>query len=572
MSPKRLPQSPDVFDTAAETATSERTRPARTPIRPAPTTPLASHRLRQAYPGEVTTWDRRMLLRYAAPGFVGSLILALGALGVGWLPLDAGIFAASPFDGLRGTTAGVLLSRAFVFVGVALLLQSWLILGHDLMADPDDPHSLRGTSPSTLVIVLIAWVAPLVLAPPLFSRDVYSYVAQGRVVASGMDPYVTGVAVIDGWFDDGVDPMWAETPTPYGPFWLVIARGVANFAPEQPALAALVFRLAALLGLALIVAYLPRLAFAHGIDPAQAMWLGILNPLVIMHVVSGAHNDALMIGLVIAGFALAQQRHPITGVAAVALAGAVKPIALLALPFVGLLWAGLDAGWGARIRAWLLTLLVTAAVFIVASVMAGVGPGWIAALGTPGEVRTWLSPATAVGMLIGMATTSLGLTIDDALVVTVIRAVGTVAALAIVAWLILRPGGRSPVRGAALAFLTVVLLGPVIQPWYLLWILPLFAATGLTPAQLRITIIVVAGFSIHGMAESSSTADNLFEFSDGLAIVAAFVIVGLVLLVSPRERRLVLGEPLSHGLMPGDSEAQARAAGAVFRGRISARE
>ena len=340
----------------------------------------------------------------------------------------------------------------------------------------------------------------------------------------------------------------------------------------QPALAALVFRLAALVGLALIVAFLPRLAFAHGIDPSQALWLGALNPLVVMHVVSGAHNDALMVGLIVMGFALAQHRHAIAGVTAIALAGAVKPIALLALPFIGLVWAGLEAGWRRRIQAWVLTALVTAVVFIVASVLAGVGPGWIAALATPGEVRTWLSPATAIGMLIGGVTTSLDLTVDDALVVSVTRALGALAAIGIVAWLVLKPSGRSPVRGAAIAFLAVVLLGPVIQPWYLLWILPLFAATGLGPTQLRVAIIVIAGFSVHGMAESSSTADNLFEFSDGLAIVAAFLVVGFVLLVSPRERRLVLGSPMSHGLVPEGALAESRASASVFRGRISARE
>jgi len=156
--------------------------------------------------------------------------------------------------------------------------------------------------------------------------------------------------------------------------------------------------------------------------------------------------------------------------------------------------------------------------------------------------------------------------------VTIARLIGTVAALSVVAWLVLRPQGRSPSRGAALAFLAVVFLGPVVQPWYLLWFLPLFAATGLRPLAFRITVLLIAGFSVHGMAESSSTADNLFEFSDGLAIVAAFLVVGLVLLVSPRERRLVLGGPLSHGLQPDDLPEQARAQQALFRGKISQRE
>ena len=544
----------------------------------------------------MSQWDVRLLARYALPGFAGSLILAAGALGVGWLPLDGGVLDGSSLDPLRGTTAGLLLSRAFVFVGVALLLQAWLILGHDLLAGRDDPHSLHGSDPRTLITVLVAWIAPLVLAPPLFSRDVYSYFAQGKVMAAGLDPYETGVAVIDGWFEDGVDPMWAETPTPYGPAWLLLARGVATVTPEQPALAALIFRLAALAGLALLVIYVPRVASELGIDPSAALWLGVLNPLVVMHVVSGAHNDALMAGLVVMGFALALERHPALGATAVALAGAVKPIALLALPFIGLIWAGqarqgrlrrsggqpdqeppvdspgLAAGWPPRIRAWVLVALITVGVFAVASLVAGVGLGWLAALDTPGEVRTWLSPATAVGILLGWLTTAAGLTIDDALVVTVVRALGTLAALGIVAWLVLRPEGRSPVRGAALAFLTVVLLGPVVQPWYLLWFLPLFAVSGLSPGQLRVTVIAIAGFSLHGMAESSSTSDNLFEFSDGLAIVAAFIVVGLVLLVSPRERRLVLGGPLSQGLRPESPDQRARASQSVFRGRIATRE
>lgn len=520
----------------------------------------------------MTAWDVRLLARYALPGFVGSLLLSIGAFGVGWLPLDPGILEFASVEALRGTTAGTLIARALVFVGVALILQAWLILGHDLLAGADDPHSLHGIAPTTLVTVLIAWSAPLLITPPLFSRDVYSYYAQGRVLAAGRDPYETGVGVMDDWFQDGVDPMWAETPTPYGPLWLLLARGVANFASDQPALGALIFRLLALVGLALLVIYVPRLAVALGIDPAAAMWLSVLNPLVVMHVVAGAHNDALMVGLTVMGLCLAQQGRPILGVAAIAAAGAVKPIALLALPFAALLWAGMNAGWWSRIRAWTLTLLITVIIFVVASLLAGVGPGWIAALSAPGEVRTWLSPSTALGMLTGMATTAVGITINDAFVVTIVRTIGTIAGVAIIAWLILRPEGRSPVRGAALAFLTVVLLGPVIQPWYLLWFLPLFAVAGLTPVQLRIAIITTAGFALHGMAESSSTSDNLFEFSDGLAIIAAFAVVGLVLLVSPRERRLVLGAPLSHGLMPSDPEAHARAAASVFRGRIGARE
>ena len=43
-----------------------------------------------------------------------------------------------------------------------------------------------------LLLVLLAWAAPILLAPPLFSRDVYSYAAQGQMVSKGLDPYLHG--------------------------------------------------------------------------------------------------------------------------------------------------------------------------------------------------------------------------------------------------------------------------------------------------------------------------------------------------------------------------------------------
>jgi len=107
-------------------------------------------------------------------------------------------------------------------------------------------------------------------------------------------------------------------------------------------------------------------------------------------------------------------------------------------------------------------------------------------------------------------------------------------------------------------------LGPVIQPWYLLWVLPLFAVTGLTEVQLRWTILLTAAFAVHGMAESSATSDTLFELTDLVAIAFALAIVALILLASPRERRLVLKDPGSHGLHPEDPQAQARAEACII--------
>jgi alpha-1,6-mannosyltransferase len=491
----------------------------------------------------------RYAVRHGIPGLVGSSLVAVGALGIGWLPLTSNMLANPLVEALRSTEAGSLASGAMVIIGLVILLQAWLLMGSELATHRTPPGlgEVYGT--------LGFWAAPLLLAPPMFSRDVYSYYVQGRVFGAGVDPTTTGIDVIPGWFDDGADPMWVESPTPYGPLFLLIERAIAEFAHPNAYLGALLYRGVAVVGVVLIAAFLPDLARRHGIDVHRALWLGVLNPVVLMHFVSGAHNDALLVGLVVAGLALAAQQRCLWGAVAVSLAVTVKPIALIALPFVGLLWSGRYGTWRDRIRSWALSGVVLVSVLTSVFLVVGAGAGVIsAAFGTPAGVLTWLSPTTAIGKLVGLATSGLGLTEDATPVLGAVRLAGAIAAVAIVAWLILRPGGRSPVRGAALAFAAVVVLGPVVQPWYLLWFLPLFAATGLDVAELRIAVIATAGFTVHGMIESTTNADNIFDAADIVTYVVAFAVVAIVLLASPRERRLVLGSPEPIHLTPETEE------------------
>jgi alpha-1,6-mannosyltransferase len=499
---------------------------------------------------------RSFVMRHGLPGLLGTALVAIGALGVGWLPITSNMLANPLVDVLRSSLAGSLAARAMVIIGLAILLQAWLVLGSELQAD-----SRRGRTASVkeTLAILGMWAAPLLLAPPLFSRDLYSYYVQGRVYGAGFDPTTIGISVIPGWFDDGADPMWVESPTPYGPVFLMIERAIANFAHPNAYLGALLFRAVALLGVGLIAYYVPRLASAHGIDPARALWLGVLNPVLVMHFISGAHNDALMIGLVVMGLALASERQCIWGAVAVSLAVAIKPIAIVALPFVGLLWSGREGRWIDRIRSWAYALLVLGCTLASVYLVAGAGAGVVkAAFGTPSGVLTWLSPTTAIGLLLGRLTTAIGLTANDSGVLSGVRLLGTAIGLVLILWLILRPGGRSPVRGAALALAVIVVLGPVVQPWYLLWFLPLFAATGLSARELRVAMILTAVFTIHGMIESSANADNTTDIGDSITFLVAIVVVVIIVAASPRERRLVLGSGDALGIEPTTDDQRER--------------
>ncbi|MFC6238757.1 polyprenol phosphomannose-dependent alpha 1,6 mannosyltransferase MptB [Longivirga aurantiaca] len=496
-------------------------------------------------------------LRYALGGFVASTVLAIGSIGVGWLPLEG--VATIPFvEAMRHEGVGLLVSRACVIVGGALLLQAWLVLGADILGG--HVRDVR-----RLWKVLALWCAPLLFAPPLFSRDAYSYFMQGKLVLAGGDPYTQGVESIPGWFTSGVDPLWRDTPTPYGPVFVTLSRGVAALVGDNAYLAVVVFRVLALAGVALMAYYIPRLAFHSGIDGSKALWLGVMNPLVLMHFVAGVHNDAIMVGFIVAGLCLVIEGRGITGIVLVTIAAMVKPIAFLAIPFVAIAWAGTTQDFRARLWAWTKAFGVVVLTYGVIALSVGASLGWIRALTTPGEVRTWLSPATALGMASGNLLSWVGLGDHHDLTVGIFRAIGMLAAVAIVAYLLLKPEGRSVPRGMMLAFLAVVALGPVVQPWYLLWVLPLAAASGLSARELRVVLLLVAGFTIYGLWETSASADTYFDLGDGLAMIAAAVAVAIAVAISPRERALLFGGPVAHGLVPEDAPAAARRERLVVR-------
>ncbi|MFA7323341.1 MAG: polyprenol phosphomannose-dependent alpha 1,6 mannosyltransferase MptB [Candidatus Nanopelagicales bacterium] len=476
-----------------------------------------------------------LLLRHGLPGFIGTTCIAVGALGVGWLPGTTELLTNPIVDSLRGSTSGTLIARSLVLIGLAVLLQAWLLIGTDLIHEGAWPvRQLRW--------VLGMWIVPLALAPPLFSRDVYSYYAQGRLFETGADPTTTGVGSLPGWFDIGADPMWTESPTPYGPTFLLIERAVSSIAHPNAYLAGIMLRLISLAGVALMAVFVPKLARAYGADESTAMWIGVLNPLVIMHFVSGAHNDALMVGLIVLALWLGTCQQCLWSAALIGLAASIKPIGLLALPFIGLQYAGTGASWMKRIRAWLITGLAAGVVIVCAFLVADAGYGVLkAAFATPGSVLTWLSPTTVVGQITGGITTAVGLTPDAYGVISVVHTIGTLLALVLIAWLIFTGDRRSPLRGAALAFGAIVVLGPVVHPWYLLWALPLFAAAGLSIRERRTAVIITIILIVHGMIESSTASDNVWDITDLITFLIALAIVLIISLASPRERHLILG-------------------------------
>ncbi|WP_315913423.1 polyprenol phosphomannose-dependent alpha 1,6 mannosyltransferase MptB [Arthrobacter sp. lap29] len=435
------------------------------------------------------TADRRPWIA-VVQGFIGSTMILFGSFGVGWIANGSPMVRNPMVIALRTEGAGVLISTTLLTLGAMLLLRSWLRLGQHL-------RNWEAGSLGTVVAAVAAWGAPLFVAVPIFSRDVYAYAGQGRLMAEGLNPYTTGISALSNWFMLGTDPSWAENRTPYGPLFLWLSRGVVAVTGGQPDVSVLFFRGLACVGVVLCVIYVPKLAALHGVDGARALWISVANPLFLISFIASAHNDALMLGLAVAGTYFAATRRGLLGVVLVTASIAVKPITIVLLPFIGLLWAGTSAGWGRRFLFWAGTGSLSLLLLWLMGIGHQLGLGWTWALTDTTPGYTGYSPSGFGGQMVELAANAVGL--DGLAVSGGFRTVLTAVSILIAAWLVLFGDRSKVVRRMGLAFAAVVLLAPIIQPWYILWFLPFLAVTGMRNNwQIKACYVAVAFFVVFG--------------------------------------------------------------------------
>ena len=211
---------------------------------------------------------------------------------------------------------------------------------------------------------------------PLFSRDVFSYAAQGEMMSHHINPYYYGPGTIgSGPYVTGVDGLWLNTPAPYGPFFLMLAGSAASLSGHNALVTVLLLRLMSVAGVALIAYCIPKLARAYGRDPGAAFTLALLNPLTLLALIGGAHNDAIMVGLLVAGITAAKYRHPVVGIVLCTLAAAIKVPAAIGIVYVAWDWAGTGVAWRQRVRPLLKGGAISVAVMAFLSDGVGAGLG-----------------------------------------------------------------------------------------------------------------------------------------------------------------------------------------------------
>jgi len=424
--------------------------------------------------------------RPALLGFVGALLIALGGLGAGSTRLHDPTLESVHLSWLR-FGHGLVVSSLLLWTGVAVIVAAWLWLGRRLVDG-------RPASEYTMIATTGFWLAPLLLSVPLFSRDTYSYLAQGALLRDGFDPYVVGPIENPNILLDNVSTVWTTTTAPYGPAFILVAKFVTMVVGNNVVGGTMLLRLCMLPGLALLIWAAPRVARHVGANGAVALWICVLNPLVIVHLMGGVHNEMLMVGLMMAGIACTFDRRHVLGAALIATAVAVKATAVLALPFM--VWVWVRHLGGNKLRAFAIasaTSVVTfIAVFAVLSGLAGVGLGWLTALAGSVRIINWLTIPTAVANLTdAIGSLVFPVSFYEVLRVTRLAGIAVILTSLPLLWWRFRHTDRESLEGIALAMVIVVLFVPAALPWYYTWPLAVASAVAQSPRALAL----IAGFS-----------------------------------------------------------------------------
>jgi hypothetical protein len=436
------------------------------------------------------------------------------------------------FFGVPGTPLGSLapggshtplLGILGVYGGLLLLSTAWLKL---LLATrrPCAPPLPR------VVGIVALWALPLALAPPLFSRDLYSYAAQGEMVSHHIDPYRYGTAVIGATpFTTLAGPLWSTTPSPYGPTFLGLDALATDISGHQVLADLVLLRLLALAGLALAAVGTASIARGLGRDPTPAVVLGVGSPLALTTLVGGAHNDALMAGLLTIGVALAIRRHPVAGVVVCALATGVKAPAALGVVFVAWNWDGPCGSWTRRVGRLALAGLLSSATLAAVSAISGVGWGWLSTLGAASKISTGVTPLTALSHAVVAAGHGVGLVLAPHTVRSLLDSLGFVTAAGLVLMLLWDSPRSGWVRGLGLGLFVVAVLSPVLWPWYLCWgLLVLAPLAGTRLGQLMVGVSIVE--ALVGPASVGPMARSVLHLPPS-GIVALFTVIAVTVAV-----------------------------------------
>ena len=246
----------------------------------------------------------------------------------------------------------------------ALQIAAWLVVAAAYIGLLLRIRATKNVGLRSLLALAGLFSIPLLLVPNLLSGDVYSYISFGRIATIyGANPFIDPPAAFP--FDPYFHLVgWVNVPSVYGPTWIYLSMVVTALVEATvPHIVTYVLAYKVLaLGLHLLNGVFLWRILTYW-RPDQRTWgtaLYLLNPLALTEFASNAHNDVLMITLILVAILLHLRGYWVGAVAALTLAVLAKWIALPLVGLYGVMLLWQARGWWQRIRYTLGSLLVFA--------------------------------------------------------------------------------------------------------------------------------------------------------------------------------------------------------------------
>jgi alpha-1,6-mannosyltransferase len=183
-------------------------------------------------------------------------------------------------------------------------------------------------------IVLIGVLHAIVFAGPiLLSTDVFSYIAYARMgVEHGINPYLHGpIAIANDPVFRYVGQDWKHVATAYGPLYTLLSYPLA---PLGLVGALWAMKLMALLASVATLTLTWHCARVRGLNPVTAVLVVGVNPLYLIYGLGGAHNDLVMLLLMMAAVSLTLAGRDASAAATIVAGALVKATVAVLLPFM----------------------------------------------------------------------------------------------------------------------------------------------------------------------------------------------------------------------------------------------
>jgi alpha-1,6-mannosyltransferase len=385
--------------------------------------------------------------------------------------------------------------------------------------------------------------ALLLLIPLLFSRDVYSYAFYGRIagIYHG-NPYVQ--TPLDHSSDvlwNLVGPRWVDTPAYYGPGWTSLSAALSRFLPHpiDQVEAYRYLSIAASLATCGVIVWI-----VHRLWPARtafALAAFGANPVVLFHAAGSGHIDLLVALSIVGAFALLVSKRELPAVAVLTLGALIKVTASLPLLLL-LVWCVARRPPEERRRAALthvgLSLGIAAAFALPYFQLKDPTLGMLGLVGQIG----WLAPPTVIAQVVDwLSFHTLGWIVRVGAIVLLAWCVGM---LGREVWRRASRGGMSGQEQAAVwgwALALLMLLGPILLPWYVVWGLPLVWALPRIPRTAVIATSSMLGVTLWSAEALRYPGGFQLNLWIGYLIVVPILTVMLLFIIRDLRSRIELG-------------------------------